>query len=91
VLGRERRIGTDALVVENPTRGLDLRASRTILETIRTLGRDHAIVFHSSDLDEVLAVATRVVACFDGAVREVPTPADPADRTPYTQALVGAP
>ena len=90
VLGRERRVGTEALVVENPTRGLDLRASATILETIRTLGRDRAIVFHSSDLDEVLAVATRIVACFDGRVREVPRPADPADRTPYTQALVGA-
>ena len=89
VLGRERRVGTEALVVENPTRGLDLRASATILATIRTLGRDRAIVFHSSDLDEVLAVATRVVACFDGRVREVPRPADPADRTPYTQALVG--
>lgn len=90
VLGRERRVGAEALVVENPTRGLDLRASRTILETIRTLGADRAVVFHSSDLDEVLAVATRVVACFGGQVREVVPPVDPADRTPYTQALVGA-
>ena len=90
VLGRERHLGAEALVVENPTRGLDLRASRTILETVRSLGADHAIVFHSSDLDEVLAVATRVVACFGGQVREVLPPADPTDRTPYTQALVGA-
>jgi hypothetical protein len=47
-------------------------------------------VFYSTDLDEVLSVATRVVACFNGVVREVRPAEDPADRTPYARALVGA-
>ena len=91
VVGRERRRATAALVVENPTRGLDLNASARILADLRTLGGDPrpAVVFHSADLDEVLAVATRVVVCFDGHVREVPPPRDPADRTPYTRAMMG--
>lgn len=92
VFGRERRRATAALVVENPTRGLDLTASARILEAVRTLEGDPppAVVFHSADLDEVLAVATRVVACFEGRVVEVPRPEDPADRTPYTRAMTGA-
>ena len=90
VLGRERRRASEALIVENPTRGLDLQATARILEGIRATAETAAVVFHSTDLDEVLRVATRVVACFDGRVREVPRPADPEDRTPYARALVGA-
>ena len=90
VLGRERRRATDALIVENPTRGLDLQATARILERIRAAADGAAVVFHSTDLEEVLRVATRVVACFDGRVREVQPPTDPADRTPYARALVGA-
>ena len=92
VVGRERRRATAALVVENPTRGLDLNASARILADLRSLGGNPrpAVVFHSADLDEVLAVATRVVACFEGRVVEVPRPVDPTDRTPYTRAMTGA-
>lgn len=90
VLGRERRRASEALIVENPTRGLDLQATARILEGIRAAAADAAVVFHSTDLEEVLRVATRVVACFDGRVREVPPPADPDDRTPYGRVLLGA-
>ncbi|MFM8567296.1 MAG: ABC transporter ATP-binding protein [Gemmatimonadota bacterium] len=89
VLGRERRRASAALIVENPTRGLDLQATARILEGIRAAAADAAVVFHSTDLEDVLRVATRVVACFDGRVREVPPPADPDDRTPYGRALLG--
>ena len=90
VLGRERRRASAVLIVENPTRGLDLQATARILEGIRAAATDAAVVFHSTDLEEVLRVATRVVACFDGRVREVPPPANPDDRTPYGRALLGA-
>lgn len=91
VVGRERAVAGAALVAENPTRGLDIRASARVLEEIARAAGDPApaVVVHSSDLDEVLAVATRVVACFDGRVTEVARPSDPDDRTPYTRALLG--
>ncbi len=91
VVGRERRRATAALVVENPTRGLDLNASARILTDLRAMAGHptHTVVIHSADLDEVLAVATRVVACFAGRVLEVEAPSDPADRTPYTRAMTG--
>jgi len=91
VVGRERRVASAALVAENPTRGLDFRASSRVLDEIANAAGTPApaIVMHSSDLDEVLSVATRVVACFNGEVHEVARPADPTDRTPYARALLG--
>jgi simple sugar transport system ATP-binding protein len=93
VVGRERHLAESALVAENPTRGLDLRASARVLDEIARAGGTPppAVVMYSSDLDEVLAVATRVVACFNGSVREVTPAPDPDDRTPYARALLGAP
>jgi ABC-type uncharacterized transport system ATPase subunit len=92
VVGREREQAATALVAENPTRGLDLRAAARVLEEIASAGGGAApaVVLHSTDLDEVLAVASRVVVCFGGAVREVPWPADAEDRTPFTRAMTGA-
>lgn len=91
VVGREKRLAAAALVAENPTRGLDLRAAARVLAEIGTTRtvRPPAVVIHSSDLDEVLAVATRVVACFNGEVHEVARLADPNDRAPYARAMVG--
>jgi simple sugar transport system ATP-binding protein len=92
VVARERLIAREALVAEHPTRGLDLRASARVLDELRRAASDDglAVVVHSPDLDEVLSVATRVVACFGGRLREVPWPADRDDRGPFARALVGA-
>lgn len=45
---------------------------------------------YSTDLDEILALTRRIVVCFDGTVREIASPDDVTDRTPYARALVGA-
>jgi simple sugar transport system ATP-binding protein len=90
VVARERAVAPQALVAESPGRGLDIRAaSRVRDELLRARQDGAAIVLYSSDIDEVLAVATRVVACHRGQVREVTAPADPRDRSPYTRALMG--
>ena len=92
VVGRERAIAAEALVAENPTRGLDIRATERVRAEISALHGDPApaVVFYSSDIDEVLAVATRVVVCYAGRVTEIKPSSDPDDRTPYTRALMGA-
>jgi general nucleoside transport system ATP-binding protein len=75
VLGRE--IGTSALVALNPTRGLDIHASAAIRDRLiaaREAGA--AIVLYSSDLDEVLELADRVLVLAQRAVREIPPPFD---------------
>jgi simple sugar transport system ATP-binding protein len=50
------------LVAENPTRGLDVRATSEVHNRVRQAAREHGlgVLFYSTDLDEVLAVGDRV-------------------------------
>jgi simple sugar transport system ATP-binding protein len=89
VLARELELGSSserALVAENPTRGLDVRATAEVHARLRSAALDGAaIVLYSSDIDEVLLLATRVFVVFERAVRELPL-----DRDRIGQAMVGA-
>jgi len=60
------------LVVENPTRGLDIRATGEVHAALRA-ARDAgtAVIVYCSDLDEVLALADRLVVVTAGRVRAV--------------------
>ena len=72
VVGRELADRPVALVVENPSRGLDFVATAAVQQALRN-ARDAgtAVLVYSSDLDEVLQLADRVVVMFDGTLREV--------------------
>jgi simple sugar transport system ATP-binding protein len=90
IVGRERLVAPQAIVAEQPTRGLDVRAAAHVWDSLREVASSGGVaVVHSADLDEVLAVATRVVVCVGGRVVEVEPAADPQDRTPYARALAG--
>lgn len=70
VLARELSVAPRLLVAENPTRGLDIRAAHAVRERLRIAAANGAaVVVYSSDLDEVLSLATRVVAMHAGHVR----------------------
>jgi simple sugar transport system ATP-binding protein len=85
VLGRELEGSPEALVVENPTRGLDIRAAAHVISELRSArAAGVAVVVYSSDLDEVLSIADRMIVCFAGSARSVPVDADAVAR-----ALVG--
>lgn len=64
--------GSPAVVVaENPTRGLDARATAFVHQRLRSLAAEGvAVVVHSSDLDEVLGLATRVMVMRRGRLYE---------------------
>jgi monosaccharide-transporting ATPase len=54
------------LILDEPTRGIDVRAKQEIMDTIRQLCRQGmAILFISSELPEVLRVADRVLVMRD--------------------------
>jgi simple sugar transport system ATP-binding protein len=74
------------VVAENPTRGLDIRATAAVHARLRE-ARDGgaAVVVHSSDLDEVLALSDRVLVVYDGRVTAAPT-----DRDTVGRAMLGA-
>jgi simple sugar transport system ATP-binding protein len=73
--------GPLAIVAENPTRGLDVRATAEVHTRLRAArDRGAAVVVYSSDLDEVISLATRVLVTFAGTVREVPLERDAVGR-----------
>jgi simple sugar transport system ATP-binding protein len=81
VLGRELTAGPPALVVENPSRGLDIQATAAVhtrLMDARNGGC--AVLFYASDVDEVLALADRVLVVAQGTVRQVTKDRDAAGR-----------
>jgi simple sugar transport system ATP-binding protein len=71
VVGRELEESPTLFVVENPTRGLDIRATRAVHDRLRdAAGAGAGVVVYSSDLDEVLALATRVTVMHAGRLHE---------------------
>ena len=85
VLARELDESPRLVVAENPTRGLDIRATAEVHDRLRAAARDGAgIIVYSSDLDEVLSLATRVVVLHDGRLRTVD-----GDRDAIGRAMLG--
>jgi simple sugar transport system ATP-binding protein len=71
VVARELSRRPRVVVAENPTRGLDLRATAAVHRRLRAAAESGAAVLvHSSDLDEVLELAHRVLVVSRGLVSE---------------------
>ncbi len=87
MLARALELNPRVIVAENPTRGLDVASTADIHARLRSAANDGvAILFHSSDLDEVLLLADRVVVVSGGRLCEPPVP----DRELVGRMMVGA-
>jgi simple sugar transport system ATP-binding protein len=85
VLARELEGNPSLVVAENPTRGLDIRATADVHARLREAAANGAgVVIYSSDLDEVLELATRVVVMHAGHLVPVPH-----DREAVGRAMLG--
>lgn len=72
VLARALASNPAVLVAENPTRGLDLHATRDVHARLRrAAGEGCGVLFHSTDLDEVLALSHRIGVMAGGRWRDV--------------------
>jgi simple sugar transport system ATP-binding protein len=86
VLARELGGNPTLFVALNPTRGLDVAATREVHRRLRRTRDDGmAVVYHSPDLDELLEVSDRILVMFDGRVSEVSR-----NRESVGRAMVGA-
>jgi simple sugar transport system ATP-binding protein len=86
VLARELEGEPSLVVAVNPTQGLDVRATLAIRDRlVRARDAGAAVVVYASDLDELLALADRVVVTFGGGLHPVPRDADRIGR-----AMLGA-
>jgi len=86
VLARELSEGPALVIAENPTRGLDVHATAQVHARLREArDRGAAVVVYSTDLDEVLQLATRVLVVHAGVVSE-----HPPERDRVGRAMLGA-
>ncbi|MCB1760860.1 MAG: ATP-binding cassette domain-containing protein [Gammaproteobacteria bacterium] len=81
--------GANMVLLENPTRGLDVESAGWVWRYLRKhYAGQGAIVFSSAELDEILAVADRVLVFFDGrVVRDLPM--DRVDYQDVAAAMTG--
>lgn len=67
LLAREMDYAEELLLIENPTAGLDVGTSEFVLSALSEKAAGGAcVVVHSDDLDELLAIADRVVVISEG-------------------------
>ena len=73
IVARELARGPAVIVAESPSRGLDVSATAAIHARLREAANaGAALLIHSSDLDEVLHLAHRVIVLSRGNLTEVP-------------------
>ena len=69
VIGRWLHAGSSVLLLDEPTRGVDVQAKTQIYQLLRKLANDgKAVVFVSSEMDELNLVCDRVVVLRDGRI-----------------------
>jgi general nucleoside transport system ATP-binding protein len=86
VIARELSRPVDLVIADDPSRGLDLRSTQFVHAQLRAAAaQGAAVVVHASDLDEVLALSTRVIVVFHGDPRVVAI-----DRELVGRAMLGA-
>jgi ribose transport system ATP-binding protein len=70
VLGKWLAVGADVLIVDEPTRGIDVAAKMEIYQLLDALAaKGAAILMISSDLHEILGMSDRVLVMHQGHVR----------------------
>ncbi|WP_339114623.1 sugar ABC transporter ATP-binding protein [Thioclava sp. GXIMD2076] len=81
-LGKAAALGPRLLLLNEPTRGVDIGARSEIYDQLRSLAEAEglAILFYSTDLEEVLDASDRIVTFYRGAVvRDADRPEMDAD------------
>ncbi|MFP4321554.1 MAG: sugar ABC transporter ATP-binding protein [Anaerolineales bacterium] len=56
------------MLFDEATQGIDLRAKRDVYELAQELAREASVIYASSDIDEVIGVANRVIVMKDGEI-----------------------
>lgn len=92
LIGRWLAAGVDILLVEEPTRGVDVGAKSEIYTLLRAFADDGgAVLMTSSELSEHIGLCDRIIVVREGRlVAEMPG-ADATEETIMTSALTGAP
>jgi ribose transport system ATP-binding protein len=72
VLSKCLNRGSDVLLMDEPTRGIDVGAKQEIHDIIRSLANQgKGVIVFSSELPEIVRLCDRIVLMFEGGVRTV--------------------
>nr|WP_316047102.1 hypothetical protein [Planococcus glaciei] len=72
ILGRALSISPQVLLLDEPTRGIDVGAKSEIYHLLRKLSDEGlTVIISSSDLQEVVGVADRVGVMFRGELKTI--------------------
>ncbi len=58
----------EVLLLNDPFRGVDVMTRRNVLEKLCKIAKDRAIIFYSSNVEEVASIASRVLVMYEGKV-----------------------
>ena len=82
ILARWMEKDMNLLFLDEPTRGIDIHAKGEIYNLIRRMADNGlTVIIVSSEIDEILAVADRVMVMFEGHVKGFTTPDEKMTRT----------
>ncbi|RWO35533.1 MAG: sugar ABC transporter ATP-binding protein [Mesorhizobium sp.] len=85
VIGKALLTGPKVLLMDEPSRGIDVGAKADVFRTMRKLSRDGlGILFATSDLDEVMALSDRIAVMSNGKLTGI------FDRAEATEAALVA-
>ena len=66
---RERSKGAKIIIFDEPTVGIDVGAKEEIYKLVEEIANNgHGVIFVSSDIDEVLRIADRIVVMYKGKI-----------------------
>ena len=69
VLGKALMTGPEVVLLDEPTRGIDVGAKTDVYQLIGRMAHEGlAVMFSSSELDEVMALADRILLMADGRI-----------------------
>jgi len=76
------------ILLNDPTRGIDVATKQEMYQLLRKLaGQGAAIVFYSTDYDELIGCCDRVLVLYDGLVRRELVGAEITERALIASAL----
>ncbi len=90
ILARELRLFPQLLIAVYPTRGLDWKATRFVLQLFHDLkAQNKGILYMADDLDELYEISDRILVLYQGQIMGI-VPTASADRTQIGLWMAGA-
>lgn len=90
VLSRNMNVEPDILILDEPTRGIDINVKFEIYKLIRRLAKEgKAVILISSELPEIIGLSDRTVIMYEGKIRGELTASEMNEERVMTYAMGG--